>query len=266
MKTYELTLTSDPSTSFRCTKAANSLDIDIDKKPKHHFKVAAAVMKDYNVGLVVGASGSGKTTIAKQIFGNNAVCAALRDLIFPVMMSVLMPWLMSAHIQTNTMNGFAPLRKAVSTGRLRYSDPTALTNSPNAVTDLPERMVSMESDIEHITTELSTHLERITQAHDHVSMAERRSIMTEQHLRQIPSIHQALGSNGERHAGFPRHGALRRGPGLDRFCARGRNQQRQHRDVAEFDLVAWLTVGRPAELIWRWALLVAAFSFGWSLI
>ena len=39
------------------------------------------------------------------------------------------------------------------------------------------------------------------------------------------------------------------------------HQQRHRRDVAEFNLVAWITVGRPAQLYSRWALVVAAFSF-----
>lgn len=71
MKTYELTLASPVSTSFRCTKAANSLDIDVEKKSIHHFKVSADLESPYNVGLIVGASGSGKTTLAKHIWGHD---------------------------------------------------------------------------------------------------------------------------------------------------------------------------------------------------
>jgi ABC-type lipoprotein export system ATPase subunit len=52
-------------------KAANSLDIDVEAKSKHHLKVSADLETDYNVGLIVGASGSGKTTLAKQIFGQD---------------------------------------------------------------------------------------------------------------------------------------------------------------------------------------------------
>lgn len=68
-KTYELTLASEICRSFRCTKAANSLDIDVEKKSVHHFEVLADLESPYNVGLIVGASGSGKTTLARQIFG-----------------------------------------------------------------------------------------------------------------------------------------------------------------------------------------------------
>jgi ABC-type dipeptide/oligopeptide/nickel transport system ATPase subunit len=66
---YELTLKSDVATSFRCTKAANSLDIDAEKKSVHHFEVDADLEAPYSIGLIVGASGSGKTTFAQHVFG-----------------------------------------------------------------------------------------------------------------------------------------------------------------------------------------------------
>lgn len=83
MQTYELTLKSDVSKTFRCKKAANSLDIDVDKKAIHHFKVDADITTDFNIGLIVGASGSGKTTITKSIFGEDCFNEVL-DLSKPV--------------------------------------------------------------------------------------------------------------------------------------------------------------------------------------
>ena len=71
MQNYELTLVSEPSKGFRATKAANSLDIDLDEKLSHHFKVEADVTSPFNIGLIVGASGSGKTTLAHQIYGDD---------------------------------------------------------------------------------------------------------------------------------------------------------------------------------------------------
>jgi len=70
MQNYELTLSSPVANSFRCTKAANSLDIDQTKKQIHHFKINADLESDFNIGLIVGASGSGKTTLAKHIYGD----------------------------------------------------------------------------------------------------------------------------------------------------------------------------------------------------
>ena len=71
MQTYVVDLHSEIFTNYRCQKAADSLDIDVKKKSKHHFKVTADLDTEYNIGLIVGASGSGKTTLAKQIFGEN---------------------------------------------------------------------------------------------------------------------------------------------------------------------------------------------------
>jgi ABC-type ATPase with predicted acetyltransferase domain len=82
-KTYRLELRSEISKSFRCTKAANSVDIDVEKKAKHEFLVDADVESDYNVGLIVGASGSGKTTLARHIYGENCFSEVL-DLSRPV--------------------------------------------------------------------------------------------------------------------------------------------------------------------------------------
>tara|TARA_R110000823_G_scaffold312759_1_gene439690 strand:- start:3934 stop:5064 length:1131 start_codon:yes stop_codon:yes gene_type:complete len=71
MQNYELILKSPIAKSFMCKKAANSLDIDVEKKSIHHVKVKADITSDYNIGLIVGASGSGKTTFTKHIFGND---------------------------------------------------------------------------------------------------------------------------------------------------------------------------------------------------
>lgn len=71
MQNYTVKLESPIFKSFRCQMAANSLDIDVEKKSIHQLSIAADLQKKWNVGLIVGASGSGKTTMAKQIFGND---------------------------------------------------------------------------------------------------------------------------------------------------------------------------------------------------
>jgi len=71
MQNYSVKLESEVATSFRCTMAANSLDIDVKKKSIHELKIKADLQTDWNVGLIVGSSGSGKTTLAKTIFGND---------------------------------------------------------------------------------------------------------------------------------------------------------------------------------------------------
>ncbi len=77
MQNFGLTLESDPSKSFRCQKAANSLDINISEKLRHEFNVEADIKTKYNVGLIVGASGSGKTSLAQEIWGKDC----FRDLL-----------------------------------------------------------------------------------------------------------------------------------------------------------------------------------------
>jgi len=83
MQTYELTLKSDVFKTFRCMKAANSLDIDAEQKSVHRFKVDADITTAFNVGLIVGASGSGKTTLASSIYGPDAFRTVL-NLALPV--------------------------------------------------------------------------------------------------------------------------------------------------------------------------------------
>lgn len=83
MQNYVVRLESAVSTSFRCTKAANSLDIDVEKKSVHRFAVDADVDAPFSVGLIVGASGSGKTTLARKIWGDGCF-SDLLDLTRPV--------------------------------------------------------------------------------------------------------------------------------------------------------------------------------------
>lgn len=70
MPTYQLTLSAEASRSYRCQRAANSLDIDVAKKLTHTFSVTADLETPFHVGVLVGASGSGKTTLAKHVWGD----------------------------------------------------------------------------------------------------------------------------------------------------------------------------------------------------
>jgi len=68
---YNVELSSAVSDTFRCTKAANSLDIDVGKKSIHRFQVDADFDTDFNLALIYGASGSGKTTLGESIWGKD---------------------------------------------------------------------------------------------------------------------------------------------------------------------------------------------------
>lgn len=71
MQNYIVRLESPIATSFKCVKAAQSLDIDVNKKSVHELKIECDIDNDFSVGLILGASGSGKTTLAKKIYGDD---------------------------------------------------------------------------------------------------------------------------------------------------------------------------------------------------
>lgn len=76
----ELTLQSEVFSNFRCKMAADSLDIDTQKKSVHHLKIDNIILPgDWHIGLVAGNSGSGKTTLLKHLFGDDCFKAVLDD-------------------------------------------------------------------------------------------------------------------------------------------------------------------------------------------
>jgi len=79
MQTYNVRLESEVSKTFRCQRAADSLDIDAHKKSVHELSISADLKTDFSVGLIIGASGSGKTTLAKKIFGADCFKIALDE-------------------------------------------------------------------------------------------------------------------------------------------------------------------------------------------
>lgn len=70
MQNHRVRLTSPVATSYFATRAANSLDIDVERKATHELSIDADLVSPFNVGLVVGASGSGKTTFADAVWGD----------------------------------------------------------------------------------------------------------------------------------------------------------------------------------------------------
>jgi ABC-type Mn2+/Zn2+ transport system ATPase subunit len=69
MQTFIVDLKSNPPNGFRSIKAAQSVDLNVNEKLTHHMEISADVKSEFNVGLIIGASGSGKTTMAKEMFG-----------------------------------------------------------------------------------------------------------------------------------------------------------------------------------------------------
>lgn len=71
MQVINVILQSPVSQSYRCKRAADSLDIDVNKKSIHQLSINLDLEKPYNIGLILGSSGSGKTSLAKNMFGED---------------------------------------------------------------------------------------------------------------------------------------------------------------------------------------------------
>lgn len=71
MPSFDIIKKSNPKETFRVSNVLNAFDLNIEKV-KEHFKGNIDIEgKDWNVGLIVGGSGTGKSTIANEVFGNH---------------------------------------------------------------------------------------------------------------------------------------------------------------------------------------------------
>lgn len=62
-----------PKETFRVSSVLNAFDLDINKV-KEHFEGSIDIEgKEWNVGLIVGSSGTGKSTIAKELFPDSYI-------------------------------------------------------------------------------------------------------------------------------------------------------------------------------------------------
>jgi len=70
MPSFDIIKESNPKETFRVSNVLNAFDLD-NKKIKEHFKGNIdSDGKEWNIGLIVGGSGTGKSTIAKEVFGD----------------------------------------------------------------------------------------------------------------------------------------------------------------------------------------------------
>jgi len=73
MPSFDIVKKSTPKETFRVSNVLNMFDLDIEKV-KEHFKGSIDIEgKDWNVGVIVGGSGTGKSTIANEVFGKHFV-------------------------------------------------------------------------------------------------------------------------------------------------------------------------------------------------
>ena len=62
--------------NVRNTFRVSKIEADFDIKPEHsneHFEGDIEIPQKWNIGVIVGSSGTGKTTIAKEIFGDQYI-------------------------------------------------------------------------------------------------------------------------------------------------------------------------------------------------
>ena len=70
MQNHVINIESEPSLSFMAEKAANSVSLNLTEKLRFTLNVQADIETPYSVGLIVGNSGSGKTRLAQEIWGD----------------------------------------------------------------------------------------------------------------------------------------------------------------------------------------------------
>lgn len=70
MPTFDIIRESSPSASFRAKQTIDRFEIQSDKV-KERFQGDIELPKKWNIGMIVGSSGTGKTTIARELFGDS---------------------------------------------------------------------------------------------------------------------------------------------------------------------------------------------------
>lgn len=72
MPHFDIVKKNNVKNTFRVSK----IEADFDIKPEHsdeHFEGDIEIPEKWNIGVIVGGSGTGKTTIAKEIFGDQYI-------------------------------------------------------------------------------------------------------------------------------------------------------------------------------------------------
>lgn len=72
MPHFDILRKSEPSKSFRVANVIGTYDLQ-QSHAEEHFVEDINLPEKWNVGLIVGRSGTGKTTIARELFGDNIV-------------------------------------------------------------------------------------------------------------------------------------------------------------------------------------------------
>ena len=70
---FNITKQSKPKETFRVSSVLNAFDLSIDKIKETFEGDITIEGKEWNIGLIVGSSGTGKSTIAKELFKDSYI-------------------------------------------------------------------------------------------------------------------------------------------------------------------------------------------------
>jgi ABC-type ATPase with predicted acetyltransferase domain len=73
MPSFDIIKHVSPDETFRVKSVIGAFDLDLDHVDEHFVGNIDIEGKDWNVGLIVGGSGTGKSTIAKEVFGRQYI-------------------------------------------------------------------------------------------------------------------------------------------------------------------------------------------------
>ena len=73
MPSFDIVKKATPEKTYRVSAVLSAFDLDIEKVREHFSGTIDVEGKDWSVGLIVGASGTGKTTIAKEVFPDSYI-------------------------------------------------------------------------------------------------------------------------------------------------------------------------------------------------
>lgn len=72
MQTFDIVKESPIKKTFRVAKIMSDFDV-AEKHAQEHFKGVLHIPEKWNIGVIVGGSGTGKTTIARELFGEDII-------------------------------------------------------------------------------------------------------------------------------------------------------------------------------------------------
>lgn len=73
MPSFDIVKEIKPKNSFRVSSVKSAFDLSVERVKEHFEGNIDIDDKEWNVGLIVGGSGTGKSTIAKEVFGEQYI-------------------------------------------------------------------------------------------------------------------------------------------------------------------------------------------------